>query len=194
MGSKFTFTSQEIATGKTLYFILVACIIATIGGLAYTIADLLQPTNKFTLFIALPPGAIIATIGVGLFVLFLLLINFYRLYRRGTYGITKVLFAAKQLYKQMQIQTLAKIMTGGLMVAIFFIAAGLVVLGVQLAIAVPSQSSFLQFVAHLTIGEWVLLISACALVVTIVTIAFAWLWNVGNIFFARRLLKTPGDE
>lgn len=189
-GQQLTFTNREMVTGKTLYFILVACIIVIVGGLAWTIADLLQPHNKLIVFLGLPFGGIIAIIGAGLFVLFFILISFYRRYWRGTYAITKILYTAKRLYQQMKIQTLAKVMTGGLMVAILLVTAGIAALAIQLVFVGSSQSAMAKFLASLSDGEWVLLISGFAFAFTAIGIAFAWLWNVGNTFFARRLLKT----
>ncbi|HMF31324.1 MAG TPA: hypothetical protein VKK79_07920 [Candidatus Lokiarchaeia archaeon] len=188
-GQEISFTHRQSVVGKTLYFILVICIILIVGAAAWTISDLLQPTGKLTGFLELPFGAQLAILGAGLFVLFLLLITFYTLYKRGANAITRLLFTSKRMYQEMQVKTLAKWMTGGLMVAILLVTAGLVSLAVQIAAFGTSNALISGFLKELSNGEFVLMIGLFALGFTGMAIAFEWLWNVGNIFFARKFLK-----
>jgi hypothetical protein len=187
-GQDMEFTHREAVVGKILYFILVICIIFIVGATAWTISDLILPTGKFAGFLSLPIGAQLAIIGVALFVLFLLLITFYALYKRGAYAITKLLFTYKRLYREMKVKSLAKFMTGGLMVAILLVAAGLVSLVVQITAFGPSTDTVISFFQKLTGGEFALMVGLFAIGFTGIAIGFEWLWNVGNIFFARKFL------
>jgi hypothetical protein len=188
-GQDVEFTRQEDVVGKTLYFILVICIIFIVGAIAWTISDLILPTGKLAGFLKLPFGAQLAILGVGLFVLFLLLITFYALYKRGSHALTKLLFTSKRLYREMKVKPLAKVMTGGLMVAILLVTIGLASLVVQIAAFGPSTDTIISFFQKLTGGEFALMVGLFAIGFTGMAIGFEWLWNVGNIFFARKFLK-----
>ncbi|HMF33849.1 MAG TPA: hypothetical protein VKK79_20655, partial [Candidatus Lokiarchaeia archaeon] len=78
---------------------------------------------------------------------------------------------------------------GGLMVAILLVTAGLVSLAVQIAAVGSSNDEFITLLQSLTGGELALMIGLFAIGFTGMAISFEWLWNVGNIFFARKFLK-----
>ena len=191
-GKKLSFTRGEDTAGKTLYFIVVTTIIIIVGGAAWTIGDYFQPTGKWEEFLALPWGAKIAIIGVGLFVLFLLIVVFYILYKRGTHSITKALFSAKKVYCEMKTTGLAKVVTGGIMISIFLIAGGMVIFLIELAMSVGTSEGLFAFLTDLTLGELVLTVGIFALGFVSLTIAFAYLWNAGNIALTKRFF--PGKK
>src|SRR4030042_1742445 len=102
-GKCISFSHREDTAGKTLYYIFVVSIIVIVGGGAWTIADYFQPEHKWEDFLYNTPWGVKFTIvGIGLFVLFLLVVVFYGLYKRGTHAITKALFSAKKVYTEMK--------------------------------------------------------------------------------------------
>jgi hypothetical protein len=201
------FTDQEKKVGRVLYYILVICIIASVAGFGWTIADIIKPQGKLQSFLTGNAGLNLVLIGVSAFILFLMLIAFYGMRRRGTDMITRVIFTAKQIYKDMKVPKMAQFTTGGLMVSIFVMAIGGFILMIQIlldsvfntqaaageAITVggvtESPPAILMFLSRLTSGELFMIIAVFCLCMTLIVVLFAWLGSAGNIFFARAFLK-----
>lgn len=196
------FTEQEKKIGRILYFILVICIIASVAGLGWTILDIIQPTGKLETFFQDNAGLKLVFLGIAAFILFLMLISFYGMRRRGTDMITRVVFTAKRVYRDMKVPKMAQFTTGGLIASIFVMALGGVWLMIQIildyALGTTSASGdtnaapkLLMFLDALTAGELFMIIALFCLCLVFIIILFAWLGNAGNIFFARTFLKIP---
>lgn len=183
-----TFSRSETMLGKTLYYVLVISIVVIVAGVGWSIADWLQPTGKFEAFLALPWGAKIAVIGAFLFLFFLLLIAFSQLHARGVNSITHALFSAKHEYKEAVVSTMARLVTAGLMISVLLTTAGMIMFAVE-ALAGAGGTGITAFLASLTGGETTLVAGIFSATLTMLVISFAWLWNVGNYFFARKFFK-----
>jgi hypothetical protein len=203
-GQDVQFTETEMKTGRVLYYILVGCIIFTIGGLAWTIGDMISPTGKLADFLAANAGTKTIIIGIACFILIFLLIFFYGMHRKGSKAIARSLFGAKKLYRDMKVNKLAQFTSGGLMVSILVFAVGFLWLVIQIIVwyvtisksAPPTATGLTQstqvtfwFLQSITGGELVLTIGILAVGFVCLAIGIAWLWNAGNIFFARTLVK-----
>ncbi|TFF92477.1 MAG: hypothetical protein EU543_05450, partial [Promethearchaeota archaeon] len=82
-------------TAQILYVMYVIAIIIIIGGVAWTIADLIMRYGKTTLFLQLSLGYQVAIVGIILAVFFFLVIFFYGLFKKGIIVILKILFKKK---------------------------------------------------------------------------------------------------
>ncbi|HMF33844.1 MAG TPA: hypothetical protein VKK79_20630 [Candidatus Lokiarchaeia archaeon] len=196
------FTEREVKIGRIMYFVLVICMIATVGGLAWTIGDVIAPTGKLADFLNANLGSKIIIIGVACFILFFLLVFFYGMHRKGSLFICKAIFGAKKLYREMKTTKLAQFTSGGLMVSIIIFAVGFIWLIIQIIVwyttntSAPTPTGLTQsttvtfwFLSSITGGELFLAIGILAVAIVCLTIGIAWLWNAGNIFFARLLMK-----
>ncbi|HME53846.1 MAG TPA: hypothetical protein VKM55_16580 [Candidatus Lokiarchaeia archaeon] len=200
--STIDFTEHEKKIGRILYFILVVCIIASIAGLGWTILDIIQPTGKLETFLQGNAGLKLVLLGIAAFILFLMLIAFYGMRRRGIDLITRVVFTAKRVYRDMKVPKMAQFTTGGLIVSIFVMALGGIWLMIQIILDYVFNTSsasgdssavpkLLLFLDALTAGELFMIIAVFCLCLVFIIILFAWLGNAGNIFFARTFLKIP---
>ncbi len=192
-GKSICFTHGEAVTGKTLYFIFVVSVIVVVLGAAWAILDAVMPTGKWDWFLGQLEtnlGLAIAIIGSGLFGLFMLFILFYMLYKGGTHTFTKALFSAKKVYSEMKTTGFAKIVTGGIMISVFLVAGGLVIYLIQmLSSGGSSLQSWTEIFTVAGTGRLVLFLGIIAVACTLMVIAFAYLWNAGNIALTRKFFS-----
>ncbi len=189
-GKKVCFSHGEAITGKILYFVFVISLVIVILGAAWSILDAIAPTGKwewFLLQVDTNLGLAIAIIGGGLFGLFMLFILFYLLYKGGTHTFTKALFSAKKVYSEMKTTGFAKVVTGGIMISIFLVAGGVVIYLIQaLTSGGTDLQSWTDIFTVAGTGRLVLLLGIIAVACTLMVIAFAYLWNAGNIALTRK--------
>ncbi|HME53845.1 MAG TPA: hypothetical protein VKM55_16575 [Candidatus Lokiarchaeia archaeon] len=184
------FTARENRVGVILFWLLIAGVTVFFAGLLYTIADVIQPTGKASLFWAFPMGLKIIIIGAFMFGFFMLFVIFTVLYNRGTKALTKAVFSAAKMYRETKPSNGARFVTAGLMVAIFIIGAGIVVILFQL----PSTnghhgSGFLAFLDSLTVGEILLMLASVYLAFITLAILFVWVFSSGTVFFQKRFFS-----
>lgn len=111
-------------TAQTLYIFYVIGVIITIGGIAWTIADMIMRYGKTTLFLQLSLGYQIAIVGGILAVFFFLLIFFYGLFKKGIVTILKILFKKKTYPKKFENKWSIRLMIASMMLSIFAIIIG----------------------------------------------------------------------
>lgn len=189
-GKNLCFSHGEALTGKTLYFVFVISVIVVVLGAAWSILDAVMPTGKWDWFLGLLTtnlGLAIAIIGSGLFGLFMLFILFYMLYKGGSHTFTKALFSAKKVYSEMKTTSFAKVVTGGIMISVFLVAGGVVIWSFQvLSSGGSSLQSWTEIFTVAGTGRLVLFLGIIAVACTLMVVAFAYLWNSGNIALTRR--------
>ena len=179
------FTRKEHDMGHVIFWMLISGITVFFAGLIYTIADLIMPTGKTSLFLLFPVGLKIIIIGAFMFGFFMLFVMFTVMYNRGTNALTKAIFSAEKMYRQMKTSNGARIVTAGLMISIFVIAVGIIVGVFQ----IPGDTGFASFLASITIGETLLTFASLYLVFVTLAILFMWLWSQGTIFFQKRFFS-----
>ncbi len=192
-GKDLSFTHSEATTGKILYFILVISLTIVVLGAVWTILDLIMPTGKWDAFLLLfqtSPGVPLVMIGAGFLGLLMLIIAFYMLYKGGTHTITKALFSAKKVYRELKATTFVKFISGAIMCSIFVVAAGVVVYLIQLAMSTGGAPVELTNLLDTT-GKQVLFSGILAVSFTLMAIAFMYLWNAGNILLTRKFFAPP---
>jgi len=186
-GSPVDFSAREVQVGRYMYYIFVVILLEIAGATAWTISDIISPTGKWADFWSLNSGVKIAVIGIIAFVVFLLLVIFYGMHRKGIHVLTKAIFASKKLYRDTKGTKIAQVVTGGLMVSIFILVLGVIVFIIEMAGG--TGPAIVWLVPQLTTGEILLAIGMVAIGIFFIAVSFAWLWSVGNIFFAKALLK-----
>ena len=192
------FTTREIKTGQSFYWILISALIFLVFSLIYTIADWIQPTGKFGDFEALSVGLEIMVVGAFLIGFFLLFVGITVLYQRGTNTLTEAIFSAEQMFRQTKATKWARIITAGLMISIIVVSAGIIlaiVEGFNIHVSLSgSAGKIASDLAVLHIGEILLIIAVVYLVAILLVISIAWLWNRGTIYFQKRFfMKKEAD-
>ena len=193
-GQSIDFTAREVKIGITFYYVLAAFIIFIAFAAIWTVLDIIQPNQKFAAFIGSDIGVKITIIGIMAVVLFLLLVFLYGMHRKGTKFITKALFAAEKVNRELKVSKLALFTTRGLLVSIVIFTIGFIYFLIEFAASGSTNGggnfvwTFLINVAQ-SIGAFLLTIGIFAVGVLFLIICFAWLWNAGNIYFTRHLLK-----
>ncbi|MFX0072368.1 MAG: hypothetical protein ACFFAO_14885 [Candidatus Hermodarchaeota archaeon] len=123
MSETYSNKQRKIALG--LYISIVVACLVTIGGIVYTIADLIMATGKMELFIGLNFGYQVAIVGALLAGLFFLIVYFFGLYKKGVNLILKNIFH-KRYYNEKHAKRIGvRIAAGALMFSIFAIIIGL---------------------------------------------------------------------
>jgi len=179
------FTKREHDAGHVIFWMLIVGITFFFAGLIYTIADLIMPTGKTSLFLLFPMGLKIIIVGAFMFGFFMLFVMFTVMYKRGTDALTKAIFSAEKMYRQVKTSSGARIVTAGLMISIFVIAAG-IFLGI---FQTAGHTGFMAFLESITIGETLLTIATLYLVFVTLAIMFMWLWSQGTMFFQKRFFS-----
>ena len=108
-----------------LFRSVIIAVFVTIGGVIYTIADLIMATGKMELFQTLNFGYQIAILGGLLAGLFFLLIFFYGLYKKGTKLILTNIFKKRIYNDKYKGRLTVRLAAGALMFSIFAIIIGM---------------------------------------------------------------------
>lgn len=184
------FTEKEYRIGRFLFWLLIVGVTVFFAGLLYTIADWIQPTGKASLFLTFPMGLKIIIIGAFMFGFFMLFVIFTISYNRGTNALTRAMFAAEKMYREIKPTNGARFVTAGLMISIFIIAAGIFVgLFEWVSPSGNNDTGFLAFLESITIGESVLTFASLYLAFVTLIILFIWIYSSGTVFFQKRFFS-----
>jgi len=123
-GELLEYKKVQRYAAQILYIIYVIAIIIIIGGMVWTIADLIMRYGKTTLFLQLSLGYQVAIIGIILAVFFFLVIFFYGLFKKGIIVILKILFKRKTYPTRFRNKWSIRIMIAALMLSVFAIIIG----------------------------------------------------------------------
>ena len=187
------FTKLEYDVGLTFFWLLIAGVIFLAFTFIWTIADLIAPTGKTEFFASLPFGVKFMVIGMFLFGFFMLFVVFTMLYNRGTNALTKAIFSAEKMYRQIKATKEARIITAGLMISLLVIGFGIILAilysrphgsgGTSTGVAVLD---FLNELWTTSYGEFLLLFAVLYFAFVVLIILGAWIWNQGTISIQKR--------
>jgi len=187
------FTKKEYDVGLTFFWMFIIGIIFLAFCFIWTIADLIAPSGKAEFFVSLPLGVKLMVIGMFLFGFFMLFVVFTILYNRGTNAITKAIFSAEKMYRQIKATREARVITAGLLISIIVIGIGILLAIVYSRPHVsggPSTGSlvldFLNELWNASYGEFFLLFAVLYFSFVVLIIMGAWVWNQGTIFFQKK--------
>ena len=174
------YSSNQKAVGELFYIFMVISCIGIVIGLVWSIFDFVMPLGKFVLFLALNLGYQIAIVAGFLAALFLLLIFFFGLFKKGAKGVLRFLFRERALEERYRNRIDVKIAAGGLLISIMAIIVGIIFAIVQ-DIALGSGSSPMAgLFSEFSAGNWVLFGSLSFLALVGLTLFLIFFWKNGN--------------
>jgi hypothetical protein len=183
---------QKIIANIFYISIVIACLI-TIGGVVYTIADLIMAEGKLELFQGLNLGlqiAIIGTLFAGLFVLIVIGIG---MSKKGRIFLLRTIFRERVLLSKYKNRISIQIITICLLVSVFAIILGIIV-AFFYELFIGISFTFLQDFSQ---GQLVLFIGLIIFMIVGLVIGFFYIWHNGyylivSMFFT--LEKSPPEE
>lgn len=193
MNDNYNFSKFQTIIATIFYISLViACLIA-IGGVVYTIADLIMASGKLELFQGINLGYQIAIIGALFAGLFVLIVIGIGLGKKGKGFLLKTIFRKKTLHSKYKNRTPIKIITICLLLSIFSIIIGLIaafLYDLIMGVSFPSSQIFSQ-------GQITLFVGIMLLIVIGLIIGLFYLWQNGyyliiSMFYT--LEKSLDDE
>jgi len=187
------FTRREYDIGLAFFWLIVIGVIFLLFTIIWTIADWIAPKGKSEFFFSLPFGVKFMVIGMFLFGFFMLFVAFTMLYNRGTSALTRAIFSAEKMYRQIKATKEARIITAGLLISLLVIGIGIVLAVVysrpQHASGTSTGVAVLEFLNELwstSYGEFFLLFAVLYFAFVVLIIMGAWIWNQGTIAIQKR--------
>jgi len=190
------FRVRKTVASVVFYYIIALSVIALAFGSIYAIMDAIQPTGKWDWFLSISPGLKFVIIGAFGFLFFVLLTTAWILFRRGNRFIFKLLYPDIERPKIKRENSSAKVITAGLLISVFIIAAGVVISILQGMFSGGTNEDFLSFISTLPGGLLTMLISLLILSITLLIVIFVWIWENGYNFVLNKIVKynAPKDE
>ena len=193
MNETVTYSKIQKIIATIFYISIVITSIITIGGVVYTIADLIMAEGKLELFQEQNLGLQIAIIGAlfaGLFILTVLGIGM------GTKGRTfflKTVFRERILHSKYKNRIIVQIITACLLASVFAIVIGIIVAFIY-ELYVELSFTFLQ---DFSTGQIVLFVGLIVFMILGLVIGLFYFWHNGyylilSVFFT--LEKSPEEE
>ena len=182
---------KTIAT--SFYISIVITCIITIGGVVYTIADLIMAEGKLELFQELNIGLQIVIIGAlfaGLFVLIVIAIG---ISKKGRIFLLKTIFRQRLLHSKYKSRLSIQILTICLLASFFAIILGFVIAFLY-ELFLGISFTFLQDFSD---GQLVLFYGLLTLMILGLIIGFFYLWHNGYYLIVSMFLKielSPEEE
>ena len=190
MNDNYNFSKFQIIIGTIFYISLVIACLITIGGVVYTIADLIMASGKLELFQGINLGYQIAIIGALFAGLFVLIVIGIGLGKKGKGFFLKTIFRKKILHSKYKNRMSIKIITICLLLSIFSIIIGLIAAFLyDLIIGVSIPSTY-----NLSHGQITLFAGIMILIVIGLIIGLFYLWYNGyyliiSMFFTLEKLE-----
>ncbi|MFX1408394.1 MAG: hypothetical protein ACFFBW_15695 [Promethearchaeota archaeon] len=179
-------------TIATIFYIsiVIACII-TIGGVVYTIADLIMAEGKLELFQDQNIGIQIAIIGALFAGLFILIVIGYGMSKKGRIFLLRTIFRERLLHSKYKSRVSVRIITICLLASVFAIILGIVIAFLY-ELFIGISFNFLQ---NFSDGQLVLFYGLLTIMILGLIICFFYLWFNGYALFIRMFytLEEKGD-
>ena len=179
------YSPNQKAVGELFYIFMVISCIGIVIGIVWSIFDFVMPLGKFDLFLALNLGYQIMIVAGFLAALFLLLIFFFGLFKKGAKGVLRFLFKERELEEKYKNRVDVKIAAGGLLISIMAIIVGLIFAIAQDFIVGSGSSPLAGFFTDFSAGNWVLFGSFAFLALVGLTLFLIFFWKNGNYAIMR---------
>ena len=179
------YNSNQRAVSELFYVFMVISCIGIVVGLVWSILDFIMPLGKFDLFLALNLGYQITIIAGFLAALFLLLIFFFGLFKKGAKGVLRFLFKERELEEKYKNRKDVKIAAGGLLISIMAIIVGIILAIVQDIILGSGSSPLTGLFTEFSAGNWVLFGSIAFLALVGLMLFLIFFWKNGNYAIMR---------
>ncbi|MHA1273009.1 MAG: hypothetical protein ACTSQP_16445 [Promethearchaeota archaeon] len=189
VAGKLNYSRSQRTVATIFYIAIVIAFMITIGGAVYTIADFIMATGKMELFLSLNLGYQIAIVGSLLFGLFLLIILFYGLSKKGISNIERILFTKRKIDVKYVNKFGVKIITSLLLLSLFAIIIG-VVFAIFQELLLGSSGSSLSLATltkNYTQGQLVLFTGILLFIIVGLAFALNYLWHHGYYLILKLL-------
>lgn len=186
----------QIRVAQIFYIAIVAACLVTLGGIVYTIADMIMATGKMELFLGLNFGYQIAIIGGFLAGLFIIIVLFYGLARKGVSNILHNIFRKKIVEDKYKGRLGVKIIAGAFMISIFAIIIGLMIAifyDIFIGIEDPASSIYATL-SSFSQGQVVLSIGIIMFVFIILSFLLNYLWYNGYYVILNIVSDLSGKD
>ena len=185
--SEDIYPSKQRVVADIFYIFIVLCCLTCILGGVWSIFDYFMPTGKFEAFNALALGSRIAVIAGILAVLFILLIFFFGLYKKGRKWMVHFIFNVKEIEEKYKNRLYVKIVAGGLLISIIAILIGIII---SLVEEIPSGNSPISaFLASFGTGNWILFAGVMGFAILAITLFLIYFWKNGYYLILRVMGK-----
>jgi hypothetical protein len=174
------YTSNQKAVGELFYIFMMISCIGIVVGVVWSILDFIMPLGKFDLFLALNLGYQITIVAGFLAALFLLLIFFFGLFKKGANGVLKFLFKERELEERYKNRLDVKIAAGGLLLSIMAIIVGIIIAVAQDIFGGSDTSPLKGLFSEFSAGNWVLFGSLALFAIVGLTLFLIFFWKNGN--------------
>ena len=178
--TEIDYSSSQKAVGELFYIFMVISLIGIVVGLVWSIFDFVMPSGKFDLFLALNLGYQITIVAGFLATLFVLLIVFFGLFKKGAKGVLRFLFKERELEERYKNRLDVKIAAGGLLLSIMAVIVGVIFAIIQDFWTGSGSSPLGSLVAGFSAGNWVLAGSLAFLALVGLTLFLIFFWKNGN--------------
>ena len=190
MNETVTYSKIQKIIATIFYISMVIISIVTIGGIVYTIADLIMAEGKLELFQEQNLGIQIAIIGslfAGLFILIVLGIG---LSTKGRSFFLRTLFRERKLHSKYKKNRIVQFITFALLISIFAIIIGFVV-AFFYEIFIELSFTFLQDFSD---GQILLFVALLIFMVFGLVVGFFYFWFNGYAILIRLIYTLEEDE
>jgi len=174
------YSSNQKAVGELFYIFMVISCIGIVVGVVWSILDFVMPLGKFDIFLALNLGYQIAIIAGFLAALFLLLIFFFGLFKKGAKGVLRFLFRERELEERYKNRLDVKIAAGGLLLSIMAVIVGIIIALIQDVVAGSGSSPLASLFTDFSAGNWVLFGGIAFLALVGLSLFLIFFWKNGN--------------
>lgn len=180
------FNERQESIARAFFVILTTSVIICIGGVALTITDTIQPSGKWGQFWTSSFGFILAVLG-GLFAcLFMLLVLFSALFKKGKTRILKILFKEKkEVLEKYRGKTGIKLIAGGVLASIILIIVGIIYSFIDILLSGAGTGGLVTFIENLGGGQFVLLMGLIALSLIALILLFKYLIDNGYLMILK---------
>ena len=190
MNETVTYSKIHKIIATIFYISMVIISIVTIGGIVYTIADLIMAEGKLELFQEQNLGIQIAIIGslfAGLFILIVLGIG---LSTKGRSFFLRTLFRERKLHSKYKKNRIVQFITFALLISIFIIIIGFVV-AFFYEIFIELSFTFLQDFSD---GQILLFVALLIFMVFGLVVGFFYFWFNGYAILIRLIYTLEEEE
>lgn len=187
-GSILEYSKRQKIIARILYISIVISVLISVGGSALAIAEIFQPTGKWTAFVSASLGLKIIIIAGLLAGLFFFVLLFYSLAKKGIKIVLKITCLKKDYDEKYKGRTNVKIGAGALMLSLFAILIGIVYLIIEEFIVDPTgEGNFLSFLTSLSGGQLLLFIGIGLLMINGLLFGLNYLWYNGYYLILRMI-------
>jgi len=187
-GSILEYSKRQKLIARSLYISIVISILISVGGFALAIAEIFQPSGKWTAFVSASLGLKIIIIAGLLAGLFFFLLLFYSLAKKGVDHVLKITCLKKDYDEKYKGRNNVKIGAGALMLSLFAILIGIVYLIIEEFIVTPTgEGNFLSFLISLSGGQLLIFIGVGLLTINGLLFGLNYLWYNGYYLILRMI-------